>query len=441
MESDERPSLFPNAKIANDGIFLSPQGTNVSTIFVDLSGEVERPTLSLVKATEPAYALTTAPTIRLSRPGVFRDRGEVLIRDDQEGRARVSSNLTSNVSNEDAELSRERISALNAALKLCRTKGSVNSSERHTRSASSRAAVTFGGDWLIYCTSMRPSKDEEEAWRRTLPDGYTHMTPIYRPTQFAQGLGLGVCEHIGVRGKAHPTRGEFEGFRTVEVPRKGQMVLHGPMLYVDNPYQVIEQAQPGWEKIWAMVFLKSRELDYAAQEEYRFAMLSIGPEVGETFDLPMTGMLRDCLTPVRYPEGTPEETVEKVTRNHSPVKEEVTGRTYTYSRRYTERKQSNSNAGDAGSGTSSEEVIEENRKVLQVQGMRVFNAFCASIKLALSGYGHASTVLLRAALETIFLLDLFSSDGAAIERWRTAEPREQEQQVLVLQGARCARRT
>ena len=29
-----------------------------------------------------------------------------------------------------------------------------------------------------------------------------------------------------------------------------------------------------------MIFLKSRERDYAAMNEYRFAMLSIGPEVG-----------------------------------------------------------------------------------------------------------------------------------------------------------------
>ena len=71
---------------------------------------------------------------------------------------------------------------------------------------------------------------------------------------------------------------------------------------------------------------------------------------------------------------------------------------------------------------------DENRKVLQVQGMRVYNSFCASVKLTLSGYGHASVVLLRAALETTFLLDLFSSDEAAVERWRTAEPREQERE-------------
>ena len=37
-------------------------------------------------------------------------------------------------------------------------------------------------------------------------------------------------------------------------------------------------------------------------------------------------------------------------------------------------------------------------------------------------------LLLRAAVETIFLLDLFSSDESAIECWRTAEPRERERE-------------
>ena len=53
---------------------------------------------------------------------------------------------------------------------------------------------------------------------------------------------------------------------------------------------------------------------------------------------------------------------------------------------------------------------------------------CACVKLANSGYGQASAGLLRGAVETIFLLDLFSSDADALERWRTAEPRDQERE-------------
>ena len=348
-------------RIATEGAFLTPQGNYVQTVYVDLLGEVEAERLCLVKATEPQYDLATASTIRLSRPGVFRDKGEVLIQDEQEGRARVSSSETVEVPNEEPGLLGERVSALNAALKLSRTKMSVSGSEHHTESKSSWQAVTFGADWLIYCMSMRPSNDEEEAWRGAFPGSYTSLTAIYRPTQFAQGLGLGVCEHIGVRGKAEPTRGTFGGFRTVEEQRRSQIVVHGPMLYVDSPYQCIEEAEQGWEKLSAMIFLKSRERDYAAQNEYRFAMLSIGPEVGDVFDLPVSGMLRDCLLPVKYPEGEPEETVAAVvSRDESPKSEErPTGRTYTYRRRITQSRRSSLNQKQPGSEGSEEEVIEE----------------------------------------------------------------------------------
>ena len=187
------------------------------------------------------------------------------------------------------------------------------------------------------------------------------MTAIYRPTQFAQGLGLGVCEHIGARGKAESMRGTFGGFRTVEVPqRRSQIVVHGPMLYVDSPYQCIGEAEQGWERLSAIIFLKSRERDYAAQNEYRFAMLSIGPEVGDVFDLPVSGMLRDCLLPVKYPEGEPEETAAVVSSDDSPKSEaRPTGTTYTYRRRITQSRRSGFNQEQPGSDGSEEEVIEE----------------------------------------------------------------------------------
>ena len=59
---------------------------------------------------------------------------------------------------------------------------------------------------------------------------------------------------------------------------------------------------------------------------------------------------------------------------------------------------------------------DEDLKVVQLLGMRTFNAFGASIKLALSGYGQNSALILRDILETVFLLDLFRRDKAFIER-------------------------
>jgi len=64
---------------------------------------------------------------------------------------------------------------------------------------------------------------------------------------------------------------------------------------------------------------------------------------------------------------------------------------------------------------------DEDLKVVQMLGMRTFNAFAAVLKLTLSGYHQNSALILRDVLETTFLLDLFRGDRALIERWRFAD--------------------
>ena len=63
---------------------------------------------------------------------------------------------------------------------------------------------------------------------------------------------------------------------------------------------------------------------------------------------------------------------------------------------------------------------DEDVKVVQMLGMRMFNAFGASLKLALSGYMQNSTLLMRDILETVFLVDLFSGKRDLIKKWRFA---------------------
>lgn len=74
------------------------------------------------------------------------------------------------------------------------------------------------------------------------------------------------------------------------------------------------------------------------------------------------------------------------------------------------------------------ETSDEDLKVIQMLGMRAFNAFGASLKLALSGYGQNSALLMRDILETTFLLNLFNGDRAAIKRWRVADKKERMKQ-------------
>ena len=69
-------------------------------------------------------------------------------------------------------------------------------------------------------------------------------------------------------------------------------------------------------------------------------------------------------------------------------------------------------------------VEDEDTKVIKMLGMRMFNAFGASVKLALSGYGQNSAMIMRDILETAFLLDLFESDRTKIKQWRVADKKK-----------------
>jgi hypothetical protein len=67
------------------------------------------------------------------------------------------------------------------------------------------------------------------------------------------------------------------------------------------------------------------------------------------------------------------------------------------------------------------ETEDEDLKLIQVLGMRTFNAFGAAVKLCLSGYYQNAALILRDVLETAFLMDLFRGDRRLIAGWRLAD--------------------
>ena len=182
-------STFANARMLSEGGFTTSQGNVVQTIYVDLAGKPLPKAPCLAKASEPQFNLSTADSVRLSRPSVFRQTGEVLVKDEQEGRIRTSTRETVDGPTGPTTQMGRRLRAINAGLRLGHAKPSVSSTMRAKRTHAATSAVTFGKDWLIYCTSLWPEAGEEDAWRRTFPENYTSVARIHRPTQFAQALG------------------------------------------------------------------------------------------------------------------------------------------------------------------------------------------------------------------------------------------------------------
>ncbi len=88
-------------------------------------------------------------------------------------------------------------------------------------------------------------------------------------------------------------------------------------------------------------------------------MLSIPPEAGEVFDLPASGMLRDCLLPVKTPLGLANAPVTIARDEREPGEQHETSRGYTYRRRRVRRESGNWKNGEPGSGRAKEEVVEE----------------------------------------------------------------------------------
>ncbi|MCY4499006.1 MAG: hypothetical protein OXC14_17195 [Rhodospirillaceae bacterium] len=357
MAKQENPSTFPDALILNEGFFAAPRGGLVNTIYVDLSGTLPLGNLSLTKASEPRFALSTTDSIRLSRPGVFRDTGEVLVKDEQEGMVRRETRKTDQIGTQDSTQMERRVQALNAAIRLADVKISLKGTQEREKTNTQNESMTFGKDWLIFCASISPADNEEEAWRRTFPASYTRDSHIYRPSQFAQALGVGICEQIGASGEPAPLRGVFEGFRSVETIKTPQLVLHGPVLYVDEPYGFITETDKGWPRICSMIFVKSRA--YAAQKEYRFAAISIPPEVGDVFDLRVSGMLRDCLEPVKPAVPAMSGTVKISTDVPPGGTEQETFRGYTYQRKTVRRESTTDGSGEPTASSTKEDIVEE----------------------------------------------------------------------------------
>jgi hypothetical protein len=69
------------------------------------------------------------------------------------------------------------------------------------------------------------------------------------------------------------------------------------------------------------------------------------------------------------------------------------------------------------------ETKDQDKRIVQLLGIRMFNATGASLKLLLSGYYQNAATLMRDVLETTGLVDYFGLDPTRIARWRTLDDR------------------
>ena len=302
---------------------MDEAGNLITTSYVDLRAPGSRTAIrTLVKGCRREHALEDAETILVSPLERFREEGEKLIRDEQEG---LATEKTETVKTPEEAFRCRRVADVNEAIEL------LDSGFRITRRETSRreewSSLAFGKEWWIFSTALAPeTEDEWAAWRATLDPAYNHESEIGQPAKFAEALGRMVTEQLSPQGKDSWMRGSIGEGEAVRTKHPSQWIVHGPVVYADRLYDTLTRDADEATRLAASIFTKSAT--HAAQREYRFAILRDGT-VDEKVLLTVSGMMRDALQPTTLglvrlaPE--PVEAVENEEASRSARHGEGTG--------------------------------------------------------------------------------------------------------------------
>ena len=292
----------------SEGSHVDHFGNLIWVMYVDFRDPSERlPITRLVKGCRTEHAIEISPTVLISTPPRFRNKGESLIRDP--GEAYASQEIISNEAIDDpGQLAEARRGdqAVNRTHELVGSSNTRNTTSIHRTRSKGRSLESGKNGW-IFCTSIEPTTEEEwRAWRDTLQDDYDHVSFIQRPREFARALATMVAEQQGPQGTPTELTHSFEGEPTVRTEHVTQWLVHGPVIYVDDVYALIQAATSKFELALLPLFAKSRE--YRDQREYRFSISTERESASETVLLEASSALHGTMAPTvpnYFPQATP----------------------------------------------------------------------------------------------------------------------------------------
>ena len=245
---------------------------------------------SLVKACRSEHAISELGTIRISKPELFRRFGEGLIKDTAETLVSRTVVTSEEVDDPDDLKAAQRIDD-----ELGRCAAAIGSPHRTSTTNckttnSNWQTMNFGKNGWIYSTSIEPVGEEEDhKWKDSLPEGYDHVDRIHRPREFARALGSMVVEQIGPLCKEQSVRQRTDGGESSYFKYKGQLIVHGPVVYAEDPFELVSSARTPMERMCLPIFLKNSR--YADQREYRFAIWSEDEPSQDCVDLTASNTL------------------------------------------------------------------------------------------------------------------------------------------------------
>ena len=233
----------------NEGFVLDDAGNMITTTYIDLRPEGERaPILALVKGCRREHDLEDGETVLISQPARFREYGEGLIQDLQEGFA-IEESVTVKEERAAEATTRRAVSDINEAREL--SNSSIRMVERVTYSSkdTESKSLAYGKEWWIFCTSIEPQAEGWESWQATLPKEYDHVSVIGQPAKFAEALARMVTEQIGPQGKDGWLKNNTSGAEGERTKHKLQWVIHGPVIYTDHVYDELTEDNDGIARV------------------------------------------------------------------------------------------------------------------------------------------------------------------------------------------------
>ena len=255
----------------NEGSIVDDAGNVITVCYLDMRDPDKRvPINALVKAGREGHAMNTLGTIRVSKPARFRNSGEGLIMDPAE--TLVSRSIANSAPVDEARL--QELREFNDELRRCAAaigaRGSMTHSLPKETTHKRTVNLTLGKNGWIFSTSIEADDDEDQRrWRASMPTDYDHQQRIPRRREFARALGLMAVEQLGPRGKEVTLNGTF-GKETFESRHRSQLIVHGPVIYTENAFDLAAVAASEGERVFLPVFVK--DIRYAHQREYRFAI-------------------------------------------------------------------------------------------------------------------------------------------------------------------------
>ena len=153
IKDPEKPLVMADGNIITDG----GQILTVQYADIGVPKKTPRPAI-LVKGISSEYSLAHSDTVRISTPCRFRNMGESMIQDHQEGQAQKREEEVS--SKDYAKERNEQEQALN----LLGMEEANLRSQTHTNSSHNTDTLSYGdGSWIL-CAAIQPTTENE--WKQ-----------------------------------------------------------------------------------------------------------------------------------------------------------------------------------------------------------------------------------------------------------------------------------